>query len=230
MLVLVLIADTDDLAGDDLDRLLATGPSCRVFCIVTTYCEHLPGRSCCLVEFDVRGRVTVTDTATGVAGTDAIPDGVSVATCEIVARAVDLLFRDVTASDDGGVVPERCLLLDVLDLGTPSPTVVLERWARHGLGEDLGVPVGIGGRGVIHIDLRRDGPHGLTAGTTGAGKSEFLQSFVGSLAATYPPNRLAFLVLVDYKGGAVLVLRTASTCPTPSDSSPISTRTWPSGR
>ena len=199
--VLVLIADTDDLAGDDLDRLLATGPSVGVFCIVTAaHREHLPGRSRCLVEFDVRGRVTVTDTATGVAGTDAIPDGVSVATCEIAARAV-APFRDVTASDDGGVVPERCLLLDVLDLGTPSPTAVLERWARHGLGEDLGAPVGIGGRGVIHIDLRRDGPHGLTAGTTGAGKSEFLQSFVGSLAATYPPNRLTF-VLVDYKGGA----------------------------
>ncbi len=41
----------------------------------------------------------------------------------------------------------------------------------------------------------------MIAGTTGAGKSEFLQTLVGSLAASAPPNRLAF-VLVDYKGGA----------------------------
>ena len=43
----------------------------------------------------------------------------------------------------------------------------------------------------------------LVAGTTGAGKSEFLRSLVLSLAADYPVSELAML-MVDYKGGASL--------------------------
>ncbi len=41
----------------------------------------------------------------------------------------------------------------------------------------------------------------LVAGTTGSGKSELLQTLVGSLATNASPNDLTF-VLVDYKGGA----------------------------
>ncbi|WP_460978946.1 FtsK/SpoIIIE domain-containing protein, partial [Pseudactinotalea suaedae] len=41
----------------------------------------------------------------------------------------------------------------------------------------------------------------LVAGTTGAGKSELLQSLLCSLAMNNPPSRITFL-LVDYKGGA----------------------------
>src|SRR6185312_8922072 len=44
-------------------------------------------------------------------------------------------------------------------------------------------------------------PHALVGGTTGAGKSEFLQSWVLGMAAAYSPDRLSFL-FVDYKGGA----------------------------
>ena len=51
------------------------------------------------------------------------------------------------------------------------------------------------------IDLPRDGPHALVAGTTGSGKSVFLQTWCLSLAASQPPDRLN-LVLLDFKGGA----------------------------
>ena len=51
------------------------------------------------------------------------------------------------------------------------------------------------------LDVRQDGPHALVAGTTGAGKSEFLQSLVAGLATMHSPERITFL-LVDYKGGA----------------------------
>ena len=51
------------------------------------------------------------------------------------------------------------------------------------------------------LDIRQDGPHALVAGTTGAGKCEFLQAFIVGLATMHSPERVTFL-LVDYKGGA----------------------------
>ena len=61
--------------------------------------------------------------------------------------------------------------------------------------------VGQGSAGPVELDLRTHGPHALVGGTTGSGKSEFLQTWILSLAAQYAPDRLTFL-LVDYKGGA----------------------------
>lgn len=61
--------------------------------------------------------------------------------------------------------------------------------------------IGVAADGVVDIDLVRDGPHGLIAGTTGSGKSEFLRSLVAGMAATTSPTYLTF-VLIDYKGGA----------------------------
>ena len=61
--------------------------------------------------------------------------------------------------------------------------------------------IGEGADGPFSIDLRRDGPHGLVAGTTGSGKSELLQTMIASLAVNNRPDEINF-VLVDYKGGA----------------------------
>ncbi|WP_285105894.1 FtsK/SpoIIIE domain-containing protein, partial [Promicromonospora sp. MEB111] len=66
------------------------------------------------------------------------------------------------------------------------------------------VPLGLGADGApVLLDLVRDGPHLLVAGTTGSGKSELLQTLVLGLALARPPAHLA-LVLVDFKGGASL--------------------------
>lgn len=54
---------------------------------------------------------------------------------------------------------------------------------------------------LLQLDLVHDGPHALVAGTTGSGKSVFLESWCSALALTYPPSRLNF-VFLDFKGGA----------------------------
>ncbi len=84
------------------------------------------------------------------------------------------------------------------------PAWVAARWsppaARPRPGLD--VPIGTDAQGrTVQVDLVRDGPHALVAGTTGAGKSELLQSLVLALALTNSPRNLA-LALVDFKGGA----------------------------
>lgn len=53
---------------------------------------------------------------------------------------------------------------------------------------------------VLDISDKSHGPHGLIAGTTGAGKSVLLQSFILSLSLNYNPSEVQF-VLIDYKGG-----------------------------
>src|SRR5690606_6689987 len=61
--------------------------------------------------------------------------------------------------------------------------------------------MGQGATDAMTLDLRTQGPHALVGGTTGAGKSEFLQAWVLGLAAEYSPQRVTFL-FVDYKGGS----------------------------
>ncbi|WP_454932039.1 FtsK/SpoIIIE domain-containing protein [Actinomyces oricola] len=61
--------------------------------------------------------------------------------------------------------------------------------------------VGQGAEAPLALDLRAHGPHALVGGTTGAGKSEFLQSWVLGMAQALSPDRVTFL-FVDYKGGS----------------------------
>ncbi|HYR62823.1 MAG TPA: FtsK/SpoIIIE domain-containing protein [Actinomycetota bacterium] len=93
-------------------------------------------------------------------------------------------------------------LLDLAGAGAPASLAVERLWYGPRSTEALEVPIGVSDSGeVVTLALRRDGPHGLIAGTTGAGKSELLQSILAGLAVHNPPDVVSFL-LVDYKGGA----------------------------
>ncbi|MDR5701311.1 FtsK/SpoIIIE domain-containing protein [Agromyces aerolatus] len=73
--------------------------------------------------------------------------------------------------------------------------------ARRSERSTLAVTVGVGASGAVQLDLVRDGPHALVAGTSGSGKSEFLLAWLTALAAVHPTGLVSFL-LVDFKGGA----------------------------
>jgi S-DNA-T family DNA segregation ATPase FtsK/SpoIIIE len=98
-------------------------------------------------------------------------------------------------------LPNRVALAD---LGLPGdPQAILDGWAEGPGGALSGLVayLGRGPSGRTSVDLLNEGPHALVAGTTGAGKSELLQSLILGLALRHPPTELA-MVLVDYKGGA----------------------------
>ncbi|WP_368499006.1 FtsK/SpoIIIE domain-containing protein [Herbiconiux sp. A18JL235] len=80
-----------------------------------------------------------------------------------------------------------------------APSAGTARPARRASG--LRALVGVAGPDSMHLDLRAQGPHALVGGTTGSGKSEFLQAWVLGMALEYSPDRVTFL-FVDYKGGS----------------------------
>ena len=127
-----------------------------------------------------------------------LADQVSPAWADRMARALAPV-RDVSRDDADAAIPAVARLLDVLRLPDPSPDAIAQRWERGG--RTTTVPIGIGADGPFVVDLRADGPHALVAGTTGAGKSELLQTLIASLAVANRPDAMTF-VLIDYKGGS----------------------------
>lgn len=116
-----------------------------------------------------------------------------------VARALAPV-RDVSAASATTGIPRVVPLFEALGFVAPTAAQVEARWSQarpYG----LTATVGTSPSGPFEVDLVRDGPHTLVAGTSGAGKSELLQTLVLALAAEHPPERLSFL-FVDYKGGA----------------------------
>jgi S-DNA-T family DNA segregation ATPase FtsK/SpoIIIE len=110
-------------------------------------------------------------------------------------------FEDADLQLVGGSLPDFVALAPLLGQVAPSAEQMRSRWDSNRSGIALVARFAMGEDGPLDIDLVADGPHGLIAGTTGAGKSELLRSLVASLAATLAPTRVNF-VLVDYKGGS----------------------------
>lgn len=129
---------------------------------------------------------------------DVRPDFVSAAWCLRLARSLSAL-RDISGETEDSALPGSSRLLDVLQLEPPTPDAITARW-RMG-GQSTMAVIGESYDGAFGIDIRKDGPHGLIAGTTGSGKSELLQTIVAALAVANTPENMTF-VLVDYKGGA----------------------------
>ena len=124
-------------------------------------------------------------------------DRVSGEWAEQVARALAPV-RDA-AADQQAETPGTVRLLDLWGMDRPTAAQVADGWLRHG--RRTAVPLGWASAGEFTLDIAHEGPHMLVAGTTGAGKSEFLQTLVASLALGNRPDALAF-VLIDYKGGS----------------------------
>ena len=94
-------------------------------------------------------------------------------------------------------LPVSVRLLDLV--GGVDAASVAACWQRRSA--STRAVIGVTSTGTLAVDLAVDGPHALIAGTTGAGKSELLQTLVCSLALANRPDEMTFL-LVDYKGGA----------------------------
>jgi S-DNA-T family DNA segregation ATPase FtsK/SpoIIIE len=132
----------------------------------------------------------------GITSLQAVADRVSPEWADEFSRYLAPL-ADLDA--DMRALADRVSLIELLHLQGLTAPSVQDRWRRHD--GRASCPVGVSTSGPFELDLIRDGPHVLIAGTTGSGKSELLRTMVIGLAASQAPQELAF-VLIDYKGGA----------------------------
>ncbi|MFJ9705803.1 FtsK/SpoIIIE domain-containing protein [Streptomyces sp. NPDC101234] len=186
-------------------RLLREGPAVCVYAICLDSEERfLPAECRAVVVAEAGGepgaalRVGV-EQAGGGRRRGVRPDVVSAAWCTRLARALAPL-RNPADETAYSALPDACRLLDVLALEPATGDAIATRWRENGGRSTLAV-IGESYDGPFRIDLRRDGPHGLIAGTTGSGKSELLRTILASLAVANTPDNMNFL-LVDYKGGS----------------------------
>ena len=102
-------------------------------------------------------------------------------------------------------LPKMITFLELLGVGMVEHLNPLMRWHENDPTKTLQAPVGVNTLGdTFTLDLHEKfhGPHGLVAGMTGSGKSEFIITYILSLAINYHPNEVAF-ILIDYKGGGM---------------------------
>lgn len=100
-------------------------------------------------------------------------------------------------------LPESYNFLEMYDAGRIEQLNIFERWQRSNSTKTLQAPIGIDSAGmpiVLDVHEKFHGPHGLIAGSTGSGKSEFIKTFILSLAVNYHPDDVS-IIIIDYKGG-----------------------------
>lgn len=160
--------------------------------------RELPGESGLILRPAASGLAELVEPGVGRVVGDVRTDRFPPEVISDVAEALAAL-RDVSGAGAGATIPSIVPMRQLFPTEVITADVVKQRWDDQP--RDLVAPIGLDGDGPVSVAFRRDGPHALVGGTTGAGKSELLQTWVAMLASTFPPSRLNFL-LVDYKGGA----------------------------
>lgn len=111
-----------------------------------------------------------------------------------------------TAVKNGvSVLPSSLTFLEMYGVSKIEQLNILNRWKTNNPVNNLNAPIGVHASGEIfklNLHEKFHGPHGLIAGSTGSGKSEFIITYILSMAVNYHPYEVQF-VLIDYKGGGL---------------------------
>ena len=119
--------------------------------------------------------------------------------CKIIANIPIDIAKEEQA------LPMSVSFLEMYNVGMVEQLNILNRWKVNDPTKSLQTPVGLDkSRELFKLDLheKAHGPHGLIAGMTGSGKSEFIITYILSMAMNYHPYEVTF-ILIDYKGGGL---------------------------
>ncbi len=127
----------------------------------------------------------------------------------LTAKAADLSVKlsniHLDENDQSSKLPKMITFLQMMGVGKVEHLNSLIRWRDNDPTKSLAVPVGVNPYGdLFMLDLHEKfhGPHGLVAGMTGSGKSEFVITYILSLAVNFHPDEVSF-IMIDYKGGGM---------------------------
>ena len=130
-----------------------------------------------------------------------LPQDINITACINAVSNTPILKQTTDSSN----LPENLGFLEMYGVGKIEQLNIENRWRTSNISQSLQAPIGVDVNGnILSLDLheKKHGPHGLIAGMTGSGKSEFIISYVLSLAINYSPREVQF-VLIDYKGGGL---------------------------
>ena len=120
-----------------------------------------------------------------------------------ISQKLSIIPIDI--KNETAILPKSLSFLDMYDVTYIEQLNISNNWKLNNAIQSLAVPIGVHVNGEkFYLDLHEKyhGPHGLIAGSTGSGKSEFIISFILSMAINYHPYEVQF-VLIDYKGGGL---------------------------
>ena len=213
----VLLVDDAPVERSRLVEIAERGRSLGVHLVwVAATVAELPAACRTFVDLDPGNPATG---SVGFVGTGSRVSGVAIeqldpASALTLARSLAPVVDAGAPVDDDSDLPRSVSLVTLAGsdlLG--SADAVIDRWrtsssipaefagVRRKKDHNLRAFVGAAAGQSFVLDLREHGPHALVGGTTGSGKSEFLQSWVLGLALEHSPARVTFL-FIDYKGGA----------------------------
>lgn len=132
-----------------------------------------------------------------------VPDVINEGVVDAVAEKLANIELDL--SSQRYALPNMITFMEMFNVGKIEHLNILTRWKENNPTKTLQTPVGVDSYGgIFNLDLHEKfhGPHGLVAGMTGSGKSEFIITYILSLAVNYHPDEVAF-ILIDYKGGGL---------------------------
>ncbi|MBI3361831.1 MAG: hypothetical protein HY023_12050, partial [Chloroflexi bacterium] len=131
---------------------------------------------------------------------------------QVISQRMERVWFAMGGKRPSAELPRSLTLLDMFSLLDNKQTALLgdldiaEKWKKSMAPENqewLRGSVGLVSSKEVrtmYFQAQADGVHGMAAGTTGSGKSELIQTLIGSMAIRYDPRVVNF-VLVDYKGG-----------------------------
>ena len=177
----------------------------RNFSVICAYDEmkSLP-KECGAVVWVNGNQGLVYDTASDSSGNvNFAQDIIPVSYAQQMVR--NMADRQLDLNQGRYALPEILTFMDMFGVGKYEHLNIPQRWKNNNPVKTLQTPIGVDTNGeTFYLDLHEKfhGPHGLVAGMTGSGKSEFIITYILSMAVNYHPDEVAF-VLIDYKGGGL---------------------------
>ena len=112
--------------------------------------------------------------------------------CKLIANI------PIDIAKESRALPSSVSFLEMYNVGMVDQLNILNRWKTNDPTKTLQVPIGLDkSRELFKLDLheKAHGPHGLIAGMTGSGKSEFIISYVLSMALNYHQYEVSFFLI-----------------------------------